>query len=53
MVCAGVISIENMTEFDTPLMLVCDRIPKEIFKKVYKMYLPHEGSKKLSANMLC
>ena len=53
MVCSGVISIDHLTEFLSPITLVSDRIKKEIIEKVYGInlkpnYSPNELLETLS-----
>ncbi len=50
MVCAGVISIDHITDFDTPMILVVKRIPRWILQQVYNIRLPEEKTY-MSPNM--
>ena len=40
MVCGGVISIDHSSDFDTPMILVVQRIPRHVLEKVYHVKLP-------------
>lgn len=42
MVCCGVIPIDNLRDFKSPMELVKRRIPKEMIEEVYKIGLPEE-----------
>jgi len=43
MTCGGVISIDHSSEFDTPMILVVQRIPRGILEEVYNIKLPEKG----------
>ena len=40
MVCNGVVAIDRLKEFISPINLVLQRIPKEVFEAVFKIKLP-------------
>jgi len=40
MMCGGVISIDHSADFDTPMILVVQRIPRKILEEVYNIKLP-------------
>eukprot|EP00826_Nyctotherus_ovalis_P030938 TRINITY_DN2470_c0_g1_i18.p1 TRINITY_DN2470_c0_g1~~TRINITY_DN2470_c0_g1_i18.p1 ORF type:complete len:605 (+),score=184.01 TRINITY_DN2470_c0_g1_i18:77-1891(+) len=42
MMCSGVISIDHGTDFDTPMILVVQRISRKILEEVYNIKLPEE-----------
>ena len=50
MMCGGVISIDHGTDFDTPLILLVQRISRPVMEKVYNITLP-KNDIYLSANI--
>lgn len=40
MICSGLISIDHLKEHIGPVSLVCQRIPRWVFEKVYNISLP-------------
>ena len=42
MVCCGVIPIDNLRDYNTPMELVKRRIPKNMYEQVYKIELPDD-----------
>lgn len=42
MMCSGVISIDHGTDFDNPMILVVQRVPRKILEEVYSIKLPDE-----------
>ena len=42
MMCGGVISIDQSSDFSTPMILLTQRIPRKILEEAYKLKLPEE-----------
>jgi large subunit GTPase 1 len=40
MVCAGILPIDEMRDFRTPVQLVCNRIPRSVLERVYGITIP-------------
>ena len=46
MYCCGVLPIQNIREYMTPISLIIGRVPKEVLEIFYKIKLPPRNSKK-------
>lgn len=52
MLCCGVLPIDQMRDYISPINLLIQRIPKLIFEKTYKIKLPNEDSPNYTAATL-
>lgn len=52
MLCCGVLPIDQMRDYISPIDLVIQRIPKKMFEKFYKIKLPSEDSKHYNSSTL-
>ena len=52
MMCCGVLSIDTMKDYISPLSLIILRVPRHVLEEYYKIKLPPAESRKYSASML-
>jgi hypothetical protein len=50
MMCCGVLPIDTMTDYHSPIALVLSRVPKETLENHYKIRLPPRDSKRYTAS---
>lgn len=50
MYCCGVLPIQNIREYISPIQLIVSRVPKVVLEKFYKIKLPPRDSKLYTAN---
>lgn len=51
MMCCGVLPIDTMKDFISPISLIVHRVPKEVIENLYKIRLPAQDSKNYSASL--
>mmetsp|Transcript_13352 Transcript_13352/g.22700 ORF Transcript_13352/g.22700 Transcript_13352/m.22700 type:complete len:345 (+) Transcript_13352:417-1451(+) len=51
MYCCGVLPIQNIREYITPIQLIVSRVPKEVLERTYKIRLPPRDSPKYTASI--
>ena len=51
MMCCGVLPIDTMRDYISPISLIIHRVPKEILEQYYKIQLPAINSKKYNASV--
>jgi large subunit GTPase 1 len=49
MMCCGVLPIDTVRDYITPLSLILSRVPKEVIEAFYKIKLPKRESVKYNA----
>ena len=49
MMCCGVLPIDTMKDYITPISLILNRVPKEVLEGFYKIKLPNRDSKMYTA----
>lgn len=52
MMCCGVLPIDTMKDYISPVSLIIHRVPKDVLELYYKIQLPPVTSKKYNANIL-
>lgn len=52
MMCCGVLPVDTMKDFITPVSLITSRVPKEVLEGTYRIKLPSKDSRKFSATTL-
>lgn len=50
MMCNGVLPIDTMKDYLSPIALIINRIPKEILEDYYKIKLPNKSSTNYNAS---
>jgi large subunit GTPase 1 len=51
MMCCGVLPIDTMKDYISPVSLIIHRVPKEVLESYYKISLPQITSKKYNASI--
>lgn len=51
MMCCGVIPIDTMKDYISPISLIVHRVPKDVIEALYKIKLPEVESKKYNASV--
>ena len=51
MMCCGVLPIDTMKDYASPVSLIMHRVPKEVLEGHYKIHLPPTESKKYNASL--
>lgn len=51
MMCCGVLPIDTMKDFISPISLIINRVPKDDLETYYKIGLPPLSSRKYNASM--
>lgn len=50
MMCCGVLPIDTMKDFISPVSLIVNRVPKEVLEAIYKIRLPPKNSRRYNAS---
>ena len=50
MMCCGVLPIDTMTDYISPIQMVLSRVSKEVLENQYKIKLPPRDSKRYTAS---
>eukprot|EP00347_Sterkiella_histriomuscorum_P015203 403357921 len=51
MMCCGVLPIDTMKDYVSPISLIINRVPREVLESYYKVHLPPKNSKKYTASI--